>query len=156
MTETFMQQIALHPFLRGLPDAYAKRLEGCAFPSHFDAGEQILLEGGPADRFFLLRDGRVSVETPVPGRGQVVVETLGGGQVLGWSWLVPPYRWHFSARALERCQTVAFTADSVIELCEGDPAFGYQIMRRFASVMAERMHADHVRLLNLYDDAIRV
>jgi CRP/FNR family cyclic AMP-dependent transcriptional regulator len=155
MTETFMQQIELHPFLRGLPHAYVKQLEGCGFPSHFDPGERIFNEGGPADRFFLLRDGLVALETAVPGRGLLVVETVGGGHVLGWSWLVPPRRWHFGARALERCHTIMFTADSVLQLCEADPAFGYEIMRRFAGVMVDRLQATRRRMLDLYGEAVR-
>lgn len=155
MSETFMEQIELHPFLRGLARAYVKRLEGCGFPSHFDAGEQIFDEGGPADRFFLLRDGLVALETAVPGRGLVVVETVGGGHVLGWSWLVPPHRWHFGARALERCHTIAFTADSVLELCEADPVFGFQIMKRFAAVMVDRLQVTRLRMLDLYGEAVR-
>jgi CRP/FNR family transcriptional regulator, cyclic AMP receptor protein len=155
MTETFLQQIELHPFLRGFPHQFVKQLEGCGFPSHFDAGQPIFDEGDPADRFFLLRDGVVALETAVPGRGLVVIDSLGGGQVLGWSWLVPPYRWHFGARAVERCQTVAFTASSVLELCAGDPAFGYELMRRFATVMVDRLQTTRRRMLDLYGEAAR-
>jgi hypothetical protein len=87
---------------------------------------------------------------PVPGRGDVVVETLAGPTVLGWSWLSPPYRWHFGAVARQPSTALAFDATSVRQRCERDPAFGYAVLNLFAPVIIQRLQATRLRMLDLY------
>lgn len=142
--------VAGQPLFSGMAAAHVELLAGCGRNVRFAAGQRLLREGRPADRFFLLRRGRVAIQTVVPGRGAVVIETLGPGDVLGWSWLVPPYRWHFDAEALEPVAATAFDGACLRAKCEADPALGYELMRRFAQVIVDRLQHTRLRLLDLY------
>jgi CRP/FNR family cyclic AMP-dependent transcriptional regulator len=149
MITTAYDLLAGHPFLHGMSRQQLDRLALWARRSSFHAGTRIFSEGGVADRFWLIRDGRVDLDTDVPGRGRLVVETLGGGTVLGWSWLFPPYRWHFGATAVEPTLTVELDGKGIYRLCAEDPALGYELHRRFVRVVVERMQATRSRLLDL-------
>jgi CRP-like cAMP-binding protein len=139
-----------HPFFEGLDDATVGLLVGCAVNVHVHAGEYLFHEGEPADRFFVVRRGRVALEVHVPGRAGAVVETVDEGGVVGWSWLVPPYHWFFDARAVQEVSAVAVDASCLREKCEADPALGYALMQRVAGVMYHRLQSARVRLLDLY------
>jgi CRP-like cAMP-binding protein len=123
------------PLLAGLGRDELELLAGCARNVHFDAGEQIFREGEPADAFWIIRHGRVALEAHVPARGPLTIETLEPGEVLGWSWLFPPFRWHFDARSLTGVRATAFDGACLRGKCADDPALGYDLMQRFASVM---------------------
>ena len=110
----------------------------------------LLREGDPADEFFLIRRGAVAVETDVPGRGAVTLETLGPGELLGWSWLVPPYRSAFGARALEAVHVMALDGACLRGKCERDPALGYELLKVVATVFVRRLEETRMRLLDLY------
>jgi CRP-like cAMP-binding protein len=110
----------------------------------------VFSEDTPADRFWLIQRGRVNLDTHVPGRGDVVVETLGPAAVLGWSWLFPPYRWHFGAVAVENTLSIELDGPGVRQLCARDPALGYELSTRFMQVMVDRLQATRLRLLDLY------
>lgn len=142
--------VAEHPLLRGLPDDVLDSVAGCARNVAFPAGHLLTVEGLPADTFFLLRRGRVGVEVHIPGREPRVIETLDAGQVVGWSWLFPPYRWHFDVRSLTPCGAVAIDAACLRSKAEADPALGYELMKRISSVVIERLQATRLRLLDLY------
>ena len=148
--ETAQDLLAVQPFLDGLTDRQLEHLSYWAKRSMFHAGNRLFREGGQADRFWLIGKGRVNLDTHVPGRGDVVVETLGPGAVLGWSWLFPPYRWHFGAVALETTFAMALDAHGVRELCDRDPVLGYELTSRFMRVVVERLQATRIRLLDLY------
>lgn len=150
MVQDIASLVAAHPLLRGLPGDTVDHVAGCARNVVFKRGELILVEGEAADTLYLLRRGRVALEVHAPGQGALVIETLGPGHVLGWSWLFPPYRWHFDARAIEPVGAVAVDGACLRAKAEDDPAFGYELMRRFASLMLERLQATRVRLLDLY------
>jgi CRP/FNR family cyclic AMP-dependent transcriptional regulator len=122
-------------------------------PARYSAGDRLFTEGGTADRFWLLRHGTVALDMAVPGRGAQVIETLGGGSVLGWSWLHPPYRWQFGAIARDPVESVMFDAVSVRERCDADPVFGYAVLRLFTPVLTARLQATRLRLLDLYASA---
>ncbi len=134
-----------HPFLSELPAASLRRLAAHAYRVDFEAGETIFREGASADRFFLIRRGRVRLDMEVPGRGLVEMETLGPDTALGWSWLVSPYQWHLSAVALERTSAVASVASVLRSVVAADAVMGYEIMRRFAAVMFDRLQAGRAR-----------
>jgi CRP-like cAMP-binding protein len=139
-------------FLDGLgPDRLAL-LAGCAGNVHFGAGETLFRQGDPADAFYVLRQGSVALEQFVPGRGPVVIETIEAGEVLGWSWLFQPYRWHFDARALTTVRATGFDGACLRGKCEDDPALGYELMGRFAQVLIERLQWTRLRLLDVYGD----
>ncbi|MFE0513003.1 Crp/Fnr family transcriptional regulator [Streptomyces sp. NPDC058964] len=134
-----------------LPPAQRERLLAAGLDVTFPAGARLFDEGGRADRFWLLRGGEVALDICIPGRQpETVVETLGAGQLLGWSWTCPPYRWHLGARAVTAVEATEFPACDVVALCTADPELGYALMRRFTEVVAERLQATRIRLLDLY------
>lgn len=142
--------LASHPFLDGMDGELLQRLVPWARPSMFFAGARVFSEGGKASRFWLIRDGRIALDTYVPGRGEVVVETIGAGAVLGWSWLFPPQCWHLGATAVVPTLTVEMDAAGVAGLCTDDPLFGNELYRRFMAVVIDRLQATRLRLLDLY------
>jgi CRP/FNR family transcriptional regulator, cyclic AMP receptor protein len=142
--------IAEIPALAPLSAGHRETIAGCATNVVFEAGRQILREGEPADTFYVIRHGTVALETFVPRSGPVTIETLHDGDLLGWSWLVPPYRVHFDARALATTHTIAFDGECLRGKCDDDPALGYGLLRLFAAVMLERLQGTRLRLLDVY------
>jgi CRP/FNR family cyclic AMP-dependent transcriptional regulator len=138
------------PFFEGLAQSEIELLAGCAKNVRFTAGEQLFREGDPADSFFVVRHGAVALETFVLGRGAVMIETVEAGEVIGWSWLFAPYRWHFDARALGVVRATAFDGTCLRQKCEADPVLGYALMARFAQVLIERLQWTRLRLLDVY------
>lgn len=145
--------LAENPFFADFDPGYLELIAGCASNVKFGAGESIFRDGRPADRFYLVRFGRVAVEVFAPGKGPVTIQTLEEGDVLGWSWLIPPFTWRHDARALELTRALAFEGECLRKKCEEDPRFGYQLMGHFARVIAERLHNAQVQLMDLYGDA---
>jgi CRP-like cAMP-binding protein len=139
-----------HPFFSGLDDSTVSLLVGCASNAHYRPGQYLFHEGEPADRFFVVRRGRVALDVHIPGQPEKVVDTVDEGDVVGWSWLVPPYRWFFDARAVQEVSAVVVEAACLRARCEEDPALGYALMQRVARVMYERLQSARVRLLDLY------
>lgn len=150
--QTLEPIIAEHPFFEDLRPDYLGELVGCASNVRFDAGAVIFLEGGDADQFYLIREGTVSLDVYVPNRGVVTIQTIHDGDVLGWSWLFPPYQWHFDARAVESVRALAFDAKCLREKADADHELGYQLMQRFTKVIMERLQATRLQLLDLYGD----
>ena len=138
------------PALRALAPEHREAIAGCARNRVYGPGEVLLREGGPADEFFVLRAGTVAIETEVPGRGAVTLETLQAGELLGWSWLLPPFRTDFTARALGITRTIAIDGACLRGKCDADPALGYDLMKVLAAVFTERLHDTRLRLLDLY------
>lgn len=149
-TSNVAEVVSAHPLLAGLPAPIVEEVARCARNVAFPAGGLLLAEGDPADTTFLLRRGRVAIEVQAPGRGALVIETVGPGAVVGWSWLFPPYAWRFDARALEPVGAIALNAACLRERAEGDPAAGYALMARVAGILLDRLQATRVRLLDLY------
>ena len=118
--------------------------------ARFDAGEYIFREGDAADVFYVVREGTVALELYMPPRQAVTIETLHEGDLLGWSWLFPPYKWTFDARAVEPCRAIAFDGACLRGKCEANHELGYELMLRFAAVMIRRLQATRVRLLDVY------
>jgi CRP-like cAMP-binding protein len=147
--ETAFDLLVAQRFLAGFTDDQLDRLSLWSKRSLFHAGTRLFHEGGHADRFWLIRDGRVDIDIHVPGRGDVVIDTLGPGAVLGWSWLFPPYRWHFGAVAAETTLGVELDGPGVRELCRRHPSLGYELTTRFMQVMLDRLQATRMRLLDL-------
>ena len=150
--QTIDQIVAESPSFDGLTHDQLELIAGCAQNVGFTAGERLFREGEPADTFFLVRKGRVALSTHAPGRGSVVIETLDPGEIVGWSWLFPPYIWHFDARAVDDVRAVAFDGACLRGKCDADTALGYELMGRFASVMIDRLQHTRLRLLDVYGD----
>jgi CRP-like cAMP-binding protein len=140
------------PFFEGMGDDEIALIAGCGRNVRFDAGETIFRQGDAADTFFVVRHGTVAVGNFVPPRGELVIETIEAGDILGWSWLFPPYRSHFDARALSMVRATQFDGSCLRDKCASDPAFGYDLMSRFAQVLIERLQWTRLRLLDVYGD----
>lgn len=147
---TVEQLLEDHPFFAGMRTDQLAVLAGCASNVHFARDSYLIREGEAAETFFILRGGRVALETSAPTRRQLTVETIEEGEVLGWSWLFPPYRWHFSGRALDDVRATQLDGTCLRGKCESDPALGYELMRRFAAIAIERLQATRLQLLDLY------
>ncbi|OLZ63128.1 regulator [Streptomyces sp. IMTB 2501] len=116
----------------------------------FEVGTRLFEEGRHADRFWIVRTGSVALDLHVPGRRPAVIETLGHGELVGWSWHFPPYLWHLGAEAISPVRTWEFDAEAVRAMCAADPEFGRAIAVWVGRVVAQRLHASRVRLLDLY------
>ena len=140
------------PLFAGMGAERLELLAGCASNVHFEPGEVLFREGDEANAFYVIRGGTVALETFVPARGGMTIETIDAGEVVGWSWLFPPYRWHFDARALSTVRATSFDGACLRGKCEQDPELGYELMKRFAQVFSERLRWTRLRLLDLYGD----
>jgi CRP/FNR family transcriptional regulator, cyclic AMP receptor protein len=145
-----VELLAAQPFLKGLTEHQLGLLAPLAHQSMFHAGNRVFHEGSPADRFWILTDGRVELDTEVPGYENLVIETLEAGSVLGWSWMFPPYRWHFGATAVATTYTLTFSGALVTALCRRDPALGYDLSMRFLQVMGDRLQTTRMRLARFH------
>ncbi|HEY2160939.1 MAG TPA: cyclic nucleotide-binding domain-containing protein [Solirubrobacteraceae bacterium] len=142
--------IAAATVFEGLRPAQLELIAGCGGNEHVREGTFLFKEGERADRFYLIRHGAIALEVHAPGAGSHVVETLGEGEVVGWSWLFKPYRWQFDARAIEPTRMVAFDGACLRGKCDADHELGYQLMQRFAGAMLERLQATRLQLLDIY------
>ena len=138
------------PAFSCLDPAQLELVAGCATNAHFAADDVLFREGDQADTFYLVRHGSVALETFVPARGSLLIETIEAGEVIGWSWLFSPYRWHFDARALTTIRATAFDGACLRGKCDDDPALGYALMSCFARIMIERLQWTRLRLLDVY------
>jgi CRP-like cAMP-binding protein len=141
------------PLFADLAPQHLETIAGCASIAHFEEGQLIFREGGEANTFYVIRGGSVAVETHVPGRGSAALMTIHADDVLGWSWLFPPYRWHFDARALGHVRTLAFDGECLRGKSVADHELGYELMRRFAELMVSRLQATRMQLLDVYHHA---
>ena len=148
--KTVTQLLGEAQFFDGLRAETIELVSGCASNVQFDPGTTIFREGERADAFYLLRQGSVALETYVPARGAVMIETIEAGDVLGWSWLFPLYRWHFDASALTAVRATAFDGKCLRGKCAADPALGYELVSRFAQTLIERLQWTRLRLLDVY------
>ena len=142
--------LADHPFFRGLRPDDVALIAGCGSNVHYAANEMVFREGAAADHFYLLRHGRVALEIDSPERGALVVLTVGAGDVVGWSWLVPPYRMSCDARALEPVRATQFDGACIRRKCDEDPRLGYELLKRFAGVIGQRLRATRLQVLDVY------
>jgi CRP/FNR family cyclic AMP-dependent transcriptional regulator len=148
--QTLDQLLGEAAALQSLPAGHRETMAGCARLRTYEPGAPLLAEGEPADEFFLIRRGMVVIETDVPGRGAVPLETLGDGDLVGWSWLVPPYRSAFTARAVDRAHVIALDGACLRGKCERDPALGYDLLKVVATTFVRRLGDTRMRLLDLY------
>ena len=142
--------LADHAFFSGWEPRYLRLAVGCASNVRFNAGEFVFQQGEEANTFYLIREGRVALDVVIPGRGAVTIETLEGGELLGWSWLIPPYRWRFDARAVKLTRAIALDGKCLRGKCEEDHELGYELVKQVASSLGQRLDATRMRLLDIY------
>lgn len=138
-----------HAFFRDIPQKYFSFIVGCASNVVFKSGDVILKEDSQADKFYLIRSGRVNICIEIPRR--ITVQTIGEGEILGWSWLIPPYRYRFSAVALEDVRAIALDGKCFREKCEKNPDLGYEVLKRLVGVLTDRLEATRLQLLDIYN-----
>lgn len=148
--QTLEAILAKHPFFEGLNSEYMSLITGCAYNVRYKSGEYLFREGEPANRFYIIRQGSVALETQGAQRGTIIIETLEAGEVLGWSWLFPPYRWHFSARAQQETRAIALDGVCLRTKGEEDHDLGYELAMRVARILVERLQATRLQLLDVY------
>jgi CRP-like cAMP-binding protein len=141
--------VAEHSFFEELREEDRQLIAGCGRNVAFEAGEYLTREGEPADCFYLIRKGRVSIEIHMPAGGAAVIQTAAEGDVVGVSWLFDP-NWNFDVRATETVRALHFDTDCLKRKCEDDPRFGYLIMGKFSALIMDRLHATRLRLLDMY------
>lgn len=148
--ETIERLIAEHPFFKALEDRYIQFVAGCASNVRFEAGQLLFREGEEANTFYIIRTGRVALEINAVERGSLIIDTIDPGEVLGWSWFIAPYRWHFDARAIELTRAIALDGKCLRTKCEADHHLGYELLKRVAAVMEQRLQAARLQLMDLY------
>ena len=148
--ETLERIVAEHPFFEGLDPNITNLLTGCARNMRFTAGTYIFKEGEDANDFYLIRSGRVAMEIFSPQSKPIVVSTVEEGDILGWSWLVPPYIWRFNAHAVQDTRAIALDGKCLRTKCEESHDLGYQVLKRFAQIMVKRLEATRLQLLDIY------
>jgi CRP/FNR family transcriptional regulator, cyclic AMP receptor protein len=148
--QTLDSILAKQPFFKGLEPEYLELLRGCASNASFRAGAYLFHEGDPASHFYIIRRGKVALETAAPQFGAVTIETIDAGEVLGWAWLFPPYRWTLSARAVEPTGVTMLDAPYLREKCESDYYFGYQLVKRCAAIIVRQLWATRLQLIDTY------
>lgn len=148
--EGLQRIISEHRFFAGLDPRFCDLVCGCAKNVRFEAGQYLLREGAPADTFYLLRHGRIALETAVPGRRAITFQTLGEGEIVGLSWLIPPYRWTYDAQATEPTRAIAIDGKCLRAKCEADHDLGYEMMKRVVPTLVQRLHATRLQILDVY------
>ena len=148
--ENLERILAEHSFFAGLESYYTNLLVGCAANVRFDAGSYILKEGEDANQFYMIRKGKVALEIFAPQRKPIILATLGEGDILGWSWLLPPYQWKFHARAVEDTRALALDGKCLREKCEQNHDLGYELLKRFTQIIDQRLDATLLQLLDVY------
>ena len=148
--ETLERIISEHPLFADLEPQYTSLLVGCASNVRFEAGTYIFKEGDEANEFYLIRGGRVALEIFAPQRKPIIVETLSVGDILGWSWLLPPYHWKFHAHAIQDTRAIALDGKCLRTKCEQNHDLGYEVLKRFAQVVDRRLEATRIQLLDIY------
>jgi CRP/FNR family transcriptional regulator, cyclic AMP receptor protein len=142
-----------HPFLKDLEQPHIELITGCASNVVFKPDEFLFREGEEANSFYIIRQGKVVVETYIPEKGPIAIQSREAGDVTGWSWMIPPYRWHFDARAIEMTRAIALDGKCLRGKMNEDHDLGYALMKRFAIIIAERLEATRIQLLDIYGDS---
>ncbi|HUJ97825.1 MAG TPA: cyclic nucleotide-binding domain-containing protein [Stellaceae bacterium] len=148
--EGIEQILRRHQFFADAGEEHLRLVAGCARNHRFDAGEYLCREGEPANEFFLIRHGKVALEMAAPGQSPITFATIGPGEIVGASWLIPPYRWNFDARAMELTRAIGIDAACLRGKCEADHDLGYEMMKRFLPVLVNRLHATRLQILDVY------
>jgi CRP-like cAMP-binding protein len=147
--------ITTHPFFHDLSERQQDILAECAMQTKFRSGDIIFHQGDVANRFYLIEEGSVALEASQPGHAMIPIQTLGPGDILGWSWLFPPHVWRFSARAVEPTSAIFFHGTWLRARCEQDPGLSDELMRRMARVVVERLQATQLQLVEISQVAMR-
>lgn len=148
--KTIEEMIGEHQFFKGMQPDDLKFIASCASNVTFNAGDYVFHEGENADQFYVIRHGVIAIEAHDHRKGSISIQTVVENDVLGWSWLFPPYRWHYDARAITLVRATAFDGKCLRDKCEADHSLGYDLMKRFALIMSERLQATRMQVMDIY------
>ncbi|MBC8278440.1 MAG: cyclic nucleotide-binding domain-containing protein [FCB group bacterium] len=148
--ETLRPILEEHPFFQDLEPDYFDIVVGCASNIVFSPEALIYSEGDPSANFYLIREGRVGLEINIPSRGTMTIQTIDKGEILGWSWLIPPYKCRFTARAFTKVRAIAIDGECLRKKCDEDYKFGYEFYKRFSGIIVQRLQATHLQLLDVF------
>lgn len=148
--DNIFEELRQHPFVANLEERYLQELVDCASHVTMKEGAMAIREGEVANSFYLIRSGRLSLELDARPRGSVRIQTVGSGDVLGWSWLISPYRWHFSARVVAEMAAICLNGECLRKKCAEDHDFGYVLLERLAKVMEYRLEATRRQLVDVF------
>lgn len=149
--ETLEPILKEHPFLHDLKQEHFNIILGCASNVRFKPGEIIFREGEEANKFYLIRHGHVAIDIPLASHSALTIQTIHEGDILGWSWLIPPYRSHFHCRAVDDTRAIAFDGKCLRGKCETDHDLGFELLMRLTKVLTQRLQSTRIQLLDLYD-----
>jgi CRP-like cAMP-binding protein len=149
-TDPMAKRVSEHPFLRGLTHDQLTHLADCALPAQFKAGQIIFRKGEKAKLFYLIEKGKVVLESKAEFGEPVVIDTIGAGDLLGWSWMMPPYKWRFTARAVEPTEAVYFAGTILRDYCERDHSLGFELHKRLSAVMMKRLQGARRKMLAMH------
>src|ERR1700757_3595217 len=155
LAEPIATRVALHPFLAGMSRAQLALLTDCAMATHFQKGQTILHEGEFANRFYLIESGKIVLESLDASGKPLVIEPISSGDLLGWSWMFPPYTWQFTARAIEPTAAIFFYGTILREYCEKEHSLGYELLKRMSAVMVKRLQAARETMVDLHAHNVR-
>lgn len=145
-SDTLKQQIKSHPFFQSMVPEHVDILADCATEASYPAGAFLFHEGEPANTFYMVLTGRIALEAHELANGTALVQTLGPGEVLGWSWLLEPFVWHFQARALEPTRVIKLNGGHLLAKAEKNRDFGYDLMKRISHMLVQRLQATRHQL----------
>ncbi len=151
--ETMETRVSLHPFFAGMKRSQLALLIDCAIPVHFKKGLVIFRAGEIANRFYVLETGKVVLESASKYGKPVIVDTIGAGDLLGWSWMFPPYVWQFTARAVEETDAIYFYGAILRQYCERDSSLGFELLKRMSVVMNRRLQAARKQMVSMHAGA---
>ena len=150
--ETLEPIVSALPLFKGLKPEHIQIITRCAANAHYEAGTFLGRSGGEADRFWIIRQGRVALQIHAAGRGPLTVQTLGDDEVVGWSWLVPPHQLRFDIHAVTSTRVLAVDGKALRARFASDPELGFELLQRFSQVILRRLDAISIQLLDLYGD----
>ena len=148
--KTLDEIISEHQFFKDMQPEYIQLIAGCASNVIFNAGDYVFRQGENADHFYIIRHGAVAIEAHDLRKGPMNIQTVVENDVLGWSWLFPPYRWHYDARAMTLVRATAFDGKCLRDKCDADHNLGYDLMKRFAAIIVDRLQATRMQVMDIY------
>lgn len=148
--KSIADELLQHPFFSELKKDYVSLLAECGRNEVYKPESILAAEGSEANEFFVIRRGRVAIQLHAAPTGTVCLQTLDAGDILGWSWLFPPYLWTVEAKALQEVHAIKLDGLCLRNKCDTDPVMGYALMQRFSRIMTQRLEATRLQILDLY------
>ncbi len=146
--QLIVKYLSGHDFFSELSEEALKFLCECASLRDIKKSQTLFKQGERADKFYVVRNGRISVQIPALMGPNLEIQSLGKNQVLGWSWLISPYQWNFQAKAEDDSELLEFNGTAILARCEQEPKFGYEVLKRFAALMSERLEAARLKMMD--------